>query len=1139
MRRPLVLALLAALFVLAAATTASASLRPIRLPSRGETTLQRVRHGVLRIPAGQQRGRVRVLVGLRLPPLAQAYGRGFFAFASRKKLDTTSSASRAYLARLAREQALAARAIRRAVPSARISYHYRVVLNGMTVGLRYRDLPRLLRVGAVRKVFPSLRYHLDTNKSPQVIRADTFWATTGGRGQGIKIGVVDDGVDQSNPFFDPTGFSYPPGFPKGGRKWTTPKVIVARAFPGPGSGRQGRLPIYGPDSCHATHVAGIAAGDAGTTAPAGSDNNFGVGHPQTAGLSGIAPRAWIGNYRVFNVPVPTGGLDAFTPEIVLAFEAAVNDGMDVINFSGGGPEIDPSSDALIDALDNVAAAGVVPVISAGNDREDFGLGSVGSPSNAPAAISVAATSNLHVFGSELQVTGPGAPAGLQHVPFSYNVTVPPSFVAGQTLVDVGTITGTNGQPVERHVCSPPGFDPNDPRFSSLPVGSLQGVVALVSRGGCTFASKVERVRRAGAVGIVLIDNRAGDPNFIGIRMDLPGGMISDLDGANLRAYLASQGGRTTFRATAVSDPREVGTGRSGVVASFSSGGPTNFDHRLKPDVAAPGQAILSSSVKQSAGDNFIVLDGTSMAAPHVSGAAALLLQQHPSWTPEQVKSALMTSAQPAWGDTARTQEASVLLEGAGLIDVAAANDPKLFATPQSLSFGYLNSDQGAARKALLLSLTDSGTGGGTWSVSVQPQSASPGSSIAPGTSSVTIPPGGTVDLAIAASASQAAPTGDDTGFVVLTRGAQEVRIPYYFSVVNPQIGRAPRDTIQVNQLGDTSQGTSYVDRYRFPTEPFGPPPDYTGAPFHEDGAERVYTVRVSEHVANAGAAITATGPNALVEPWFLGSLNEDDVQGYPGTPVNVNGLTFEYQFDNEAAAVDFPHEGRYFVAVDSRADPYTGQPLRGEYLLHSWQDDVKPPHFRILTRVVSPGRPLIAGIATDRGAGVDPLSLVIGYKQTLLLAALYDARTGLVIWALDGAPRIGLGKTPMIAVASDYQESKNIDQAGNILPNTSFKSLRVRAVARPTLTWLLPKPGACVRSQTSLFVVAGARRGVRSVRFYDGRRLIGTVRHGSEGLFGRPWSTAKAKRGRHVLRAVVTDRRGATASARRVVGVCR
>jgi subtilisin family serine protease len=1133
LRRPLVLSLVAALLVLATSAVASAQLRPIKLPQRGETTLSRIRHGVIRIPPGQAQGRVTVIAGLRLPPLAQRYGPGLLAFGPRKKLDVASPASRAYLARLARAQAVAARAIRRAVPSARISHHYRVVLNGLAVRLRYRDLPKLLHVGVVRKVYPSARYHLETNKSPSVIRADTFWATTGGRGQGIKIAVVDDGVDMSNPFFNPAGFSYPAGFPKGARAWTTPKVIVARAFPGPGSGKQGRLPLWRPGSFHGTHVAGIAAGDAGTAVAPGPD------HPAVTGLSGIAPRAWIGNYRVFNVPVLTGGLDAFTPEIVLAFEAAVNDGMDVINFSGGGPEIDPSSDALIDALDNVAAAGVVPVISAGNDRDDFGLGSVGSPSNAPAAIAVAATSNLHVFGSQLTVTGPGAPANLQQIPFAFNGSVSASWVAGQTLVDVGTINGTSGQPAERHVCAPAGFDPNDPRFSSLPSGSLAGMVALVSRGGCTFDSKVERVRRAGATGIVLVDNRAGEANFIAVQLAIPAGMISDLDGASLRAYLAAHGGRTTFRATALSDPREIQTGRSGVITSFSSGGPTNFDHRLKPDVAAPGGQILSATLPEFAGAGFAAFDGTSMAAPHVSGAAALLLQEHPSWAPQQVKSALMTSAAPAWGNTARTTEASVLLEGGGLVDVAAADDPGLFANPSSLSFGFLRTDAGAARKALLLSLSDAGGGGGTWSVEVRPQAASAGASIAPATTSIALSPGGTVDLPVIASASSAAPSGDDYGFVVLRRGGDQVRIPYYFSVQYPQIGRAPRVTIKRNQFGDTSKGTSYVSRYRFPTLPFGPPPSYSGTPFNEDGAERVYTVRVTSKVANVGVAVVAEGADALVEPWFLGSLNEDDVQGYPGTPVNVNGLTFEYQFDNGAAAVDFPHQGRYFVAVDSRADPYTNQPLRGPYLLRSWQNDVTPPRFRFLTNVVSAGRPLLAAVATDRGAGVDPLSLVIGYRQTLLLAALYDPVSGLVLWSLDGAPRIRVGKTSMIAIASDYQESKNIDQAGDLLPNTAFRSFRLRAVRGPTVTWLLPRPRACVSGVEGLFVTAGSTRGVRAVRFYDGRRLIAKRTRGVESLYDTRWRTRKAHRGRHVLRAVVTDRRGKTASAQRLVRVCR
>ena len=267
-------------------------------------------------------------------------------------------------------------------------------------------------------------------------------------------------------------------------------------------------------------------------------------------------------------------------------------------------------------------------------------------------------------------------------------------------------------------------------------------------------------------------------------------MIADLDGANLRAFMDAHGGRTTFRATGENNPLEIQTGRSGVVTSFSSGGPTNFDHKLKPDLAAPGGQILSSTLREFAGSDFAVIDGTSMSAPHVSGAAALLLQQHPSWTAQQVKSALMTTAGPAWGNTARTQEASVLLEGGGLINVAAANDPRLFADPASLSYGFLDAT-GTARKALLVSLTDAGDGSGPWTVSIDAQSATSGAAVTPGASVVTIAPGGTVDLPVVVSAASGAPRGDDYGFVVLQRGADRIRIPYYFTVSQPQIAHAP------------------------------------------------------------------------------------------------------------------------------------------------------------------------------------------------------------------------------------------------------------------------------------------------------------------------------------------------------------
>ncbi len=110
-------------------------------------------------------------------------------------------------------------------------------------------------------------------------------------------------------------------------------------------------------------------------------------------------------------------------------------------------------------------------------------------------------------------------------------------------------------------------------------------------------------------------------------------MIADLDGANLRAFMDAHGGTATFHVSSDQNFHEVQTGRSGVVTSFSSAGPTNYDHMLKPDLAAPGSQILSSTVRQSIGEPFAVFDGTSMATPHVAGAAALLLQQHPAWTP--------------------------------------------------------------------------------------------------------------------------------------------------------------------------------------------------------------------------------------------------------------------------------------------------------------------------------------------------------------------------------------------------------------------------------------------------------------------------------------------------------------------------
>jgi subtilisin family serine protease len=1124
--------LLAVVAALLTAVPATASPRPIRR-TFGDLTFPRVRTGTLTVPRNQHTGRVRVIVGLRLPPLA-AYGRSFAATQARRKLDVSTATSRAYLARVIAVQRRAVTELRRAIPEARVDRRFQIVLDGITVTLPATKLPRLAGLGFAARIYPSMRYRLLTDTSPSVIEADQLHQRTGARGEGMKIGIVDDGVDSTNPFLSGAGFSYPAGFPKGGRRWTTPKVIVARAFPGPNAGRPGRLALDRHASFHGTHVAGIAAGDAGTSSPGGND------HPPTTGLSGVAPRAYLGNYRVFNVPTPLGNV-ANTPEIAAAFESAVKDGMDVINFSGGGTESEPANDAMLDVIRNVAAAGVVPVIAAGNDRDDFGLGTVGSPGTAPAAITVAASSNTHVFAPVLAVRGASAPDQLRRIPIQ--VLQSNEFPAGlatspATLIDVGRLTSPGGAPVDRRLCGL-GADPNDAASTPLAPGSLSGMIALASRGHCTFLSKAERARRAGAAGLILVDNRAGEANGIPIPLTLPGGMISDLDGARLRDYLATTNG--TAPVTIGRTPDRIETGRSGVITSFSSAGLTAFRDLLKPDVTAPGGQILSSTLPEfTGGSPFAVFDGTSMATPHVAGSAALLLQLHPTWTAEQIKSALISTTNAAWSDTARTQEAPVTLAGSGLVDVDRAADPKVFTEPASLSFGDLDVTHGPQSRALVVRVSDAGGGAGTWTTSLDPQSATGGAALDV-TPAVSIPPGGDGELVVVARASAAAPEGEDYGVILLRQGDATRKIPYAFVVSHPALEPVPPAKLQRFQFGDTLNGPNRVDEYCCPSEPFGPPPDYSEKPMDESGAEKLYVTSVSKPIVNLGVSVMSSTAGSLIDPWFLGSPDERDVQGGGGTPVNVNDYMFDFQADVGAAGSTFPRQQSFYVAVDSRSDPFTGRPLPGRYLLRSWQNDLKPPVIRLLTRRVATGRPTIVARALDAKSGVDPLSLVIGYRGVMVAAAAYDPFSGLAVFTLPAQARtIPVGRTRAVISASDFQETKNVNTISDeIMPNTAFTPVTIVGVRGPAVTWLQPSAAACVAKTEPLAVAASSDRRVASVRFLADGKQIARDRVGPRGIYDGTWRSHNAGMGPHVLTAIATDAVGKRAAATRIVRVCK
>ena len=160
-------------------------------------------------------------------------------------------------------------------------------------------------------------------------------------------------------------------------------MIVAKTFsPATNHWKYANTPFDPVNSDHATNVAGIAAGDYDTVATIPGSRPH---------VSGIAPKAYLGNYKVLTVPTSQFGLDGNSPEIAKGIEEAVKDGMDVINLSLGEPEIEPSRDIVVAAIDNAANAGVVSVIAAGNEFEDAGKGSVGSPGTAPDAITVAAS----------------------------------------------------------------------------------------------------------------------------------------------------------------------------------------------------------------------------------------------------------------------------------------------------------------------------------------------------------------------------------------------------------------------------------------------------------------------------------------------------------------------------------------------------------------------------------------------------------------------------------------------------------------------------------------------------------------------------------------------------------------------------
>ncbi len=544
---------------------------------------------------------------------------------------------------------------------ARILGQYQDAYNGIKVRVAVRDLERIRALPGVVGVAPVPVYRLANVASNAYTGVPAAWAAAGGlTGRAVKIGIVDTGLDYYHADFggsgNPADFTADDGTTIGTPAFPNAKVAGGFDFVGDNydAGGIGDALIPHPDpdplDCdgHGTHTAATAAGfgvlSDGTTfhgpynARSLSAQKFLVG-------PGSAPEATLYPLRVF-------GCSGTTDMVVDAMDWAVKNHMDVISLSLGSVFGDPrSADAV--AADNAAKAGVVVVAAAGNEGPGAYVNS--TPGASSRAIEVAAVDAIPSFPGATIAVGPGLSAIDANEATGFPVTGRLDVLAG--------IDGAIGL----------GCDPGE--YADVRAGDI--VVTL--RGACPRVDRAKLGQAAGAAAVILVNNTDKDvfPPLEGAIKDVTIPFLGVKPSA--AATLQAAGGTTVT----ISGGTTLVNPAYKAVADFSSGGPA-ADGSLKPDVAAPGLSVFSAAVGTGTGG--VRESGTSMSTPHVAGIVALVLQAHPSWTPAQVKAAVMNtaSARAVAGYDPR-------IGGAGLIQPASAVSTVALATTgaglASLSFG--------------------------------------------------------------------------------------------------------------------------------------------------------------------------------------------------------------------------------------------------------------------------------------------------------------------------------------------------------------------------------------------------------------------------------------------------------------------
>ncbi len=758
----------------------------------------------------------RYIVQLADPPLATYAGgvSGLPATAAAKtgarRLDTSAAASQAYATHLQQEQAKVEAALKTVAPTAVVERRYGVVYNGLAVRMTAADAAKVGTLPDVKAVVADQAYHLLMDHSLPWIGAPQMWAQLGGAeqaGRGVKAAVIDTGIYISNTFFNPVGFSYPSGFPKGEAKYTTPKVIAARAYfrpdDPPAPGHETPLPglpdVRNPFApfWHGSHVAGTVAGVADThaTLTGLQADLYGPTHI----LSGVAPGAWLMNYKVFYQSANSGDAGAYTAELMAAIEDAVVDGADVVSNSWSADHIAAGwTDPIVQAAEAAIDAGVVMVFAAGNSGP--GHSSIGSPAVSPRVISVGAST------APLTVT---YPLGV------INVTAPTPVVSDVVSLQWGP-TVLVGPPITRTIGPLPyvwagavASDGNpdgcnlDGAPNPFPPGAFSGKIALLQRGTCRAYDKVKNAQEAGAVAAIIYNRQPDDIAQSQCNMGCPDIVIPTVD----TEYAAGQSLLTWYLDHPHTAQLEIALGSRAIpipgdaIAGFSSRGPTP-DLRLKPDVVAPGVSINSAGPGEGLGLErylgFGIASGTSMATPHVAGAAALLRQLHLDWTPDQIKSALMTTAKiEGFSPESSGAISSILDYGAGRIDLTHAGDPGV--TLDTPSVGMEVRQGWSGREAIRL--TNVARDAESYTVTISPTEQTPtGLVLAVEPRSPSVGPGDSVSLTLRLAVAPDAAAGDHTGILWLRGRSHTAHIPYWMRITPVQ----PTDVLLLDNDGSSA-----------------------------------------------------------------------------------------------------------------------------------------------------------------------------------------------------------------------------------------------------------------------------------------------------------------------------------------------